>query len=110
MTATRHFISGTTYFITRRCTQRQFWLKPTPFVEHPDLPLLPRCSRGEDGRTHPRGVRNVESLSYISDRSGNANPRILRMAAQVRGQGGQCLPWPLGESLVFGKDKCNPPL
>ena len=30
MTMPRQFIQGTTYFITRRCTQRQFWLKPTP--------------------------------------------------------------------------------
>jgi putative transposase len=29
MTQPRQFIPGTTYFITRRCTQRQFWLKPT---------------------------------------------------------------------------------
>ena len=29
MTLPRQFLPGTTYFITRRCTQRQFWLKPT---------------------------------------------------------------------------------
>ena len=32
MTEPRRFIPGTTYFITRRCTQRQFWLKPTALI------------------------------------------------------------------------------
>ena len=32
MTEPRQFIPGTTYFITRRCTQRQFWLKPSALV------------------------------------------------------------------------------
>jgi REP element-mobilizing transposase RayT len=67
MTAPRQVTPGSTYLVTRRCTQRQFLLKPSRVVNEVFLYVLALAARRYDIRIHAYCVLSNHAHIILSD-------------------------------------------
>src|SRR5262245_22444980 len=71
MTLARQVISGRTYLISRRCTQRQFLLRPEPIVEQIYLYCLGEAAQRFDITLH--GFIAMSNHQHLVIRDNRAN-------------------------------------
>jgi putative transposase len=71
MTKPRQFLSDSTYFITRRTTQREFWLKPTPQTTQIFLYCIAVAAQKTGIRLHAACVMPNHWHAIVSDPNTN---------------------------------------
>jgi putative transposase len=67
MTKPRQFLPNTTYFITRRATQREFWLKPTRLTTQIFLYCIAMAARKTGVKVHAACVMSNHWHAVVSD-------------------------------------------
>jgi REP element-mobilizing transposase RayT len=67
VTAPRQVLPGTTYLVTRRCTQRQFLLRPTPLTRRIFLYVLAVAARRYNVQVHAFCVLSNHSHLVVTD-------------------------------------------
>ena len=67
MTKPRQFLPNSTYFITRRATQREFWLKPTPQTTQIFLYCIAVAAQKTGIRVHAACVMSNHWHAIVSD-------------------------------------------
>jgi REP element-mobilizing transposase RayT len=67
MTAPRQVLAGTTYLVTRRCSERRFFLKPSPLTNAIFLYVLAVAARRYDVRVHALCVMSNHYHLVVTD-------------------------------------------
>jgi REP element-mobilizing transposase RayT len=83
MTDPRWLIEGTTYMVTRRCTQRQFLLKPSKFLNHALLFLIARAAERAGVHLHAACVLSNHLHILVTDPGKNLSKFMAWLDSMV---------------------------